>query len=243
MRAFSFLTSLLAIILIDLSLSGDNAAVIGLAIRELPPKLARRAAFIGASGAILARVVFTAAATLMMRVPYLNAIGGAILIWITWKLVVADDEGQGGSVSGRFWSAVWAIILADMSCGFDNVMGVAGTAHGSVPLVVIGLLISMPILIWGSTWVSRLMNSYPMVIFVGAAVLAHTSLVMIVDDQALGLARSLGLVGRLAPWLAALGVLVYGWLRTRRRVEVETASEGQREAAAGSASSDEDDRA
>ncbi len=98
---------------------------------------------------------------------------------------------------------MWAIILADMSCGFDNVMGVAGAAHGSVFLVVVGLIISMPILIWGSTWVLRLMNSYPIVIFVGAAVLAHTSLAMLIGDDALGLAGRLGLVGRLVPWAAA----------------------------------------
>lgn len=242
MKALSFATSLLTIILIDLSLSGDNAAVIGLAIRGLPPRLARRAAFLGASGAIAVRVIFTAIATLMMRVPYLKAIGGIILIRITWKLVVADDGGHGGTIADKFWSAVWAIILADVSCGFDNVMGVAGTAHGRVLLVVLGLVISMPILIWGSTWVSRLMNRYPIVIFIGAGVLAHTSLAMIVDDEAFGLAERLGLVGQVGPWAAAAGVLAYGWLRTRRRVEVE-GNVAQREAAAGSASPGQHDQA
>lgn len=240
MTSISFLTSLAAIVLIDLSLSGDNAAVIGLAIRELPPKLANRAAFIGASGAVAVRVFFTAIATLMMKVPYLNAAGGVILIWITWKLVAADDEREAKTISGKFWTAVGAIVLADISCGFDNVMGVAGAARGSVPLVIFGLVVSMPILIWGSTWVSRLMNTHPVVIFVGAAVLAHTSLAMIVSDEGLGLAGHLGLARRLGPWVAALGVLAYGWLRTRRRAEIETAS--QQEAAAGSASSGANER-
>ena len=212
----STIASLSKIVMIDLSLSGDNAAVIGLAVRKLPPRQARLAAALGAAGAIFVRILFTVLITLLIRLPYLNAIGGLILLWITWKLAAGGSEDKHTGLGADFWSAVWAIILADISTGFDNMMAVAGAAHGSPLLVILGLAISMPILIWGSTWVARLMNSYPFVIFVGAAVLAHTALGMIIEDEGLGLARHLGIAGILLPWVTALVVVAWGWLTCQK---------------------------
>lgn len=222
MAIASVVSSLGRIILIDLSLSGDNAAVIGLAVRDLPPKQGRLAAILGASGAIATRMLFAVLATLLLRLPYLNAIGGVILAWITWKLAAGTGTENHKSLGGSFWSAVWTIILADVSTGFDNVMAVAGAAHGSAILVVIGLAISMPILIWGSTWVARLMQSYPFVIFLGAAVLAHTSLAMIVEDEGLGLAPHLGIGAVVLPWAAAAAVAVWGWIWCQRTQTTRT---------------------
>lgn len=231
MAVTSAVTSLTKIVMIDLSLSGDNAAVIGLAVRKLPPRQARLAAALGAAGAIFVRILFTVLIAFLMRLPYLNALGGLVLLWITWKLVAGSGEEKHAGLGTDFWGAVWAIILADISTGFDNMMAVAGAAHGSALLVVLGLVISMPILIWGSTWVARLMNSYPFVIFLGAAVLAHTALGMIVEDEGLGLARHLGLAGVLAPWVAALLVAAWGWL-TCQKTDKRTRGAGSLETSA-----------
>lgn len=204
------------IVMIDLSLSGDNAAVIGLAVRKLPPRQARLAAVLGAAGAIFVRILFTVLIAFLMRLPYLNAVGGLILLWVTWKLVAGSGEEKHTGLGSDFWGAVWAIILADISTGFDNMMAVAGAAHGSPVLVVLGLAISMPVLIWGSTWVAKLMNTCPFVIFLGGAVLAHTALGMILEDDGLGLARHLGVAGVLVPWAAALLVAAWGWFTCRK---------------------------
>ena len=219
MTGLTLVGAIFSIIIIDLSLSGDNAAVIGLAIRGLPAKQARTAALAGALGAVAVRILFTALATLLTKVRFVNAIGGLILVWITYKLVVSQQEGDHGTSNGKFWGAIWAIILADLSTGFDNMMAVAGAAHGNVTLVVMGLIISMPLLIWGSTLIARLMNDYPVVIFVGAGVLAHTALAMILNDEGLRIAGHLGELGVIGPWAVGALVLLYGWLKTRKGEE------------------------
>ncbi len=217
MVGLSLAGAVLSIVLIDLSLSGDNAAVIGLAIRELPPTQARLAAIVGALGAIAVRIIFTGLATLLTKIRFVNAAGGLILVWVTYKLVVGGDGEEHGTGSGRFWGAIWAIILADLSTGFDNMMAVAGAAHGDVILVVFGLIVSMPLLIWGSSLIARLMNEHPVVVYVGAAVLARTSLAMIVSDEGLHVSARLGEAGVVGPWIFALLVLAYGWFRTSGR--------------------------
>ncbi|MCL4425931.1 MAG: TerC family protein [Firmicutes bacterium] len=214
---WSLLTSVLGITIIDLALSGDNAAIIGLAIKDLPDRQRKKAAFLGAGGAIILRVFFTAIATTLLRIPYINALGGLILIWITWKLVMAE-EGEGEfRTAGRFWEAVWAIILADLSMAFDNVMGVAGAAHGSVGLVLFGLALSIPIVVLGSNWLATLMNRYPIFIYLGAAVLAHTALAMLFHDGGLHLYRYTGeILANLIPWLLASLVLIWGWSEVKK---------------------------
>lgn len=190
---WSTLSAIFAITVIDLALSGDNAAVIGLAIRDLPERQRKKAAIIGAGGAIILRVIFTAICTKLMSINYLNAIGGLILVGITWKLVShKDSETENVKSNNKFWSAVGAIILADLSMAFDNVMGVAGAAHGSIPLVVFGLALSIPILIVGSNWLAEWMNRQPFIIYIGAAVLAHTSIAMIFHDKGLHLTTYVG---------------------------------------------------
>lgn len=136
-------TAILAITIIDLVLSGDNAAVIGLAIRNLPHDLQKKAAIYGAAGAIVLRVIFTIFATYLLTVPYLSAIGGLILVGITIRLMKHDDGDscdENVKSCDSFWPAIGTIVIADLSMAFDNVMGVAGAAHGSVGLVVFGLL-------------------------------------------------------------------------------------------------------
>jgi len=212
--------AILSISLIDLVLSGDNAAVIGLAIRDLPKDMQKKAAVLGGAGAVVLRVIFTIFAVYLLKVKFLSAIGGIILIWITYKLIKPGGEGDEAHVktSGKFWSAISTIIIADLSMAFDNVMGVAGAAHGSISLVIFGLILSIPILILGATWLASLMEKWPIIIYIGAMVLMHTAVNMIMHDHALNFIAYTGdLMGTLIPWICALPVLVYGWVVTRKK--------------------------
>lgn len=214
------LTAIISISIIDLVLSGDNAAVIGLAIRNLPRHMQKKAAVFGALGAIILRVTFTIFAVYLLTVKYLSAIGGVILIYITYKLLNTDgEEGAHVSASNKFWGAVSTIIIADLSMAFDNVMGVAGAAHGEAWLVLFGLLLSIPILILGSTWLATMMGKHPIIIYMGATVLAHTAVSMIFHDTALQLTDFTGeVLGRLIPWAFALPILLYGFIASRKTV-------------------------
>jgi len=215
--------AIISISIIDLVLSGDNAAVIGLAIRNLPNELQKKAAIYGAGGAIVLRVIFTVFATYLLTVPYLSALGGIILVWITYKLIKYDDSCDENIKScNKFWPAIGTIIIADISMAFDNVMGVAGAAHGSVALVIFGLLLSIPILVYGATWLATLMGNYPIIIYIGAAVLAHTSFAMIFHDKALHLTQYTGeFWGNMIPWLLGLLVLIYGVFDCKRTNKTE----------------------
>ena len=211
--------AILSISLIDLVLSGDNAAVIGLAIRNLPQAMQKKAAILGGAGAVVLRVIFTIFAVYLLKVKFLSAIGGVILIWITYQLIKPGGVGEEEHVkaAGKFWSAVGTIIIADLSMAFDNVMGVAGAAEGEVWLVVFGLLLSIPILILGATWLATMMERWPIIIYIGAMVLMHTATNMIIHDHALNLTAFTGdFLGILIPWIIALPVLVYGWLAIRK---------------------------
>jgi YjbE family integral membrane protein len=213
------LAAILSITLIDLVLSGDNAAVIGLAIRNLPRPMQKKAAIFGAAGAVILRVIFTIFAVYLLTVKYLSAIGGIILIFITYKLLNTKNEAEVNvRAANKFWSAVGTIIVADISMAFDNVMGVAGAAHGEAWLVVFGLLLSIPILVWGSTWLATMMGRYPLIIYIGATVLAHTAISMIFSDPALQLTRWTGeFFGKIIPWALALPILIYGFVTANMR--------------------------
>lgn len=211
------LNELLSITIIDLALSGDNAAVIGLTVRNLPPRQRKVAAFLGAAGAILVRVLFTALATVLITVPYLSALGGIILVWITWRLVVQKKEDNNMNVSNRFWTAVFSIIVADLSMAFDNVLGVAGAAHGDLKLMVFGLALSIPILIVGANWLATIMHKYPITVYIGAAVLANTAFKLVLHDPALSISQYIGAAAiDVLPKVFALLVLAWGWLYTCR---------------------------
>ncbi|MFI5443791.1 TerC family protein [Polaromonas sp. UC242_47] len=219
-------SALLAIILIDLVLAGDNAIVIALAARSLPKDLQRKAIIWGTVGAILVRSAMTIGVVWLLKVPGLMLVGGLGLLWIAYKLL-ADQGGEEhqGPMASTFWGAMKTIVVADMLMGIDNVLGVAGAAHGAFDLVIIGLLISVPIVVFGSTMVLKLVERFPMIIGIGAAVLAFTAAKMIVSEPLLdaiygGPATAMETTQRLAQWgtyaLAVAGVLGGGWLATRR---------------------------
>ncbi len=180
-------SALLAIILIDLVLAGDNAIVIALASRNLPPPLRKKAILWGTVGAIAIRSVMTLAVVWLLKVPGLMLVGGLGLIWIAYRLLAdSGDEGHGdGPVVATFWAAMKTIVVADALMGIDNVLAVAGASHGSFDLVVIGLLVSVPIVVFGSTMVLKLVDRFPVIIQAGAAVLAFTAAKMIVGEPLL----------------------------------------------------------
>ena len=230
MELFStaWFSALLAIILIDLVLAGDNAIVIALAARNLPPELQKKAIVWGTVGAIVVRSVMTVGVVWLLKIPGLMLVGGLGLVWIAYKLLADQGEGEhDGPVVSTFWGAMKTIVIADALMGVDNVLGVAGAAHGSFDLVVIGLLVSVPIVVFGSSVVLRLVERFPIIIHLGAAVLAFTAAKMIVSEPLLN-----GLYGGKDAWaqgqtlqvaaqwitygVAVAGVLGAGWLATRR---------------------------
>jgi YjbE family integral membrane protein len=211
-------SALLAIILIDLVLAGDNAIVIALAARNLPQQLQRKAIVWGTVGAILVRSVMTVAVVWLLKIPGLMLVGGLGLVWIAYRLL-ADQGGDEahGPVATTFWGAMKTIVVADALMGIDNVLGVAGAAHGSFDLVFIGLLVSVPIVVFGSTVVLKLVERFPLVIQAGAAVLAFTAAQMIVSEPLLDEVFD-RTVARWATYVAAVaGVLAAGWWNARRQ--------------------------
>ncbi len=210
-------SALLAIILIDLVLAGDNAIVIALASRNLPPALRSKAILWGTVGAIVIRSVMTLAVVWLLKVPGLMLVGGLGLIWIAYRLLSdAGGDGHGdGPVVATFWGAMKTIVVADALMGIDNVLAVAGASHGSFDLVVIGLLISVPIVVFGSTMVLKLVDRFPIIIQAGAAVLAFTAAKMIVGEPLLSGAfeHDLARWGTYAAVTA--GVLGAGWFAGR----------------------------
>ena len=216
-------SALLAIILIDLVLAGDNAIVIALVARHLPVKLKRKAIIWGTVGAIAVRSVMTLGVVWLLKIPGLMLVGGLGLVWVAYKLLA--DEGSGehdGPVATTFWGAMKTIVVADALMGIDNVLGVAGAAHGAMDLVVIGLLVSVPIVVFGSSVVLKLVERFPIIIQFGAAVLAFTAARMIVSEPLLdAVFDPPELVNTAARWgtyaAAVAGVLGAGWWVGRRR--------------------------
>ncbi|HMN22263.1 MAG TPA: TerC family protein [Ottowia sp.] len=180
-------SALAAIILIDLVLAGDNAIVIALAARGLPVHLQKRAIIWGTVGAIGVRTLMTLVVVWLLKIPGLMALGGLGLLWIAYQLLAdtgSDEDGHGPAAS-TFWGAMRTIVVADALMGIDNVLGVAGAAHGAMDLVIIGLLVSVPIVVFGSTLVLRLVERFPAIIQLGAAVLAWTAASMISGEPLL----------------------------------------------------------
>jgi YjbE family integral membrane protein len=229
-------SALLAIILIDLVLAGDNAIVIALAARNLPPHLQKKAIAWGTVGAIAVRSVMTVGVVWLLKIPGLMLVGGLGLLWIAYKLLADQGEKEhDGPVANTFWGAMKTIVIADALMGVDNVLGVAGAAHGDFGLVVIGLLVSIPIVVFGSTMVLKLVERFPIIINIGAAVLAFTAAKMIVSEPLLdavyggpGAPAASATMTTAAQWVtyavAVAGVLAAGWWTTRRAKTVATST-------------------
>jgi YjbE family integral membrane protein len=178
-----FLAALAAIVVIDLVLAGDNAIVIALAARSLPKALQRRAIIWGTVGAVVVRASLTVGVLWLLQIPGLLLAGGLLLVWIAYRLLAGDEGGKGDvKPASGFWSAMRTIVVADAVMGMDNVLAVAGAAHGSVLLVVLGLVISIPIVVWGSTMIIGWIERFPALLYIGGAVLAWTACKMILGE-------------------------------------------------------------
>jgi YjbE family integral membrane protein len=179
------------IIMIDLLLGGDNAVVIALACRNLPPPQRKLGILWGTAGAIALRVVLIFFALSMLKLPFLKIVGAVMLVWIGIKLLVAEDQEGHGDVAGsdKLWGAVKTVIVADFVMSLDNVIAIAGAAEGAapdqqLPLVIFGLLVSIPIIVWGSQLMIKLMDRYPVIVTLGGMLLGWIAGTMAVTDPA-----------------------------------------------------------
>lgn len=180
------------IVMIDILLGGDNAVVIALACRNLPPEFRRRGILWGTAGAIALRVVLIFFAMSLLALPYLKLVGAALLLWIGVKLLMPDDDDHDNiQASDKLLGAIKTIIVADFVMSVDNVIGIAGAAQGSgheghqMPLVIFGLLVSIPIIVWGSTLVLKLMDRFPLIITAGGMLLGWIAGTLAISDPAL----------------------------------------------------------
>ncbi|NGQ94235.1 TerC family protein [Brevibacillus sp. SYP-B805] len=178
----AFWSSLFAIIVIDLVLAGDNAIVIGLAARKLPKEQQTKAIVWGTLGAVVIRALATLAVVWLLKIPGLLLIGGCMLVWIAYRLLCDQKEKNEIKAGDNLWAAIRTVIIADAVMGLDNVIAVAGAAHGDPLLVIVGLLVSVPIMVWGSTLILKIMERFPVVIYFGAGVLAWTAADMIIKE-------------------------------------------------------------
>jgi YjbE family integral membrane protein len=182
-----FWVTLAQIMMINILLSGDNAVVIALASRSLPPKQQKQAILFGSFGAIVLRVILTFFAVFLLELPFLKVIGALLLIWIGIKMLIPEAEETELDAHSSLWAAVKTIIIADFVMSLDNVLGVAAAAKGNVPLLVIGLVISIPLIIYGSTLVLKLMNRFSFIVTAGGGLLGWVAGEMLVSDPAISL--------------------------------------------------------
>jgi YjbE family integral membrane protein len=209
-----FLLSLLVIIGIDLILGADNAVVIAMACRNLPVIQRNKAIVLGTVLAIIFRIIITLIAVFLLGIPLLQLIGGIFLLYIAFHLITGKDDDTNNIKShGSLWKAIKTIVIADLLMGFDNVIAVAGAAQGHMVLVAIGLLISIPIIIWGSKIILTLLTKYPMLIYVGGGLLAYTAGKMIIQEHRLqSIYMSHPLLAQSIPYLTTSFILFAGIL-------------------------------
>ncbi|NOU95436.1 YjbE family putative metal transport protein [Paenibacillus sp. LMG 31456] len=173
----------LQIMLINIVLSGDNAVVIALASKNLPVEQRKKAIWWGAFGAIFLRLILTVIAVYILTVPYIQAAGSVLLIWIAIKLLIDDDGHANVKEATTLGKAVWTIIVADFVMSLDNVLAIAAKAENDLTVIILGIGLSVPIIVWGSTLVMNLLTKYPILVFLGAGILGYTAGEMFVKDE------------------------------------------------------------
>lgn len=219
--SMQFFMALGSIILLDILLGGDNAVVIAMAANKLPGNLRRKAILIGTGGAVVIRLVMTLIAVWLLTIPFLQALGGLILLPIAVKLLVPAEQEKNVTDSDSLMGAIKTIIIADAAMGVDNVLAIAGASHGSFLLVACGFLISIPIIVGGSTIIGKLMDRFPVILYAGAGLLGWTAGSMIGHDKILGTLLQ-QMAGSWAPIslqiLLAAAVIAIGLWMSRKRV-------------------------
>lgn len=219
--SMQFFMALGSIILLDILLGGDNAVVIAMAANKLPANLRRKAILIGTGGAVVIRLVMTLIAVWLLTIPFLQALGGLILLPIAVKLLVPAEQEENVTASDSLMGAIKTIIIADAAMGVDNVLAIAGASHGSFLLVACGFLISIPIIVGGSTVIGKLMDRFPVILYAGAGLLGWTAGSMIGHDKILGTLLQ-QIAGSWAPIslqiILAAAVIAIGLWMSRKRV-------------------------
>ncbi|BCJ88068.1 TerC family protein [Effusibacillus dendaii] len=215
-----FLASLLKIIIINLVLSGDNAIVIALACRNLQEDQRKKAVWYGTLGAVILRILLTFVVVEILKIPFLMVIGGALLIWIAFKLLLSKEEEQEVKARDNLWGAVRTVIMADLIMSLDNVLAVAAAAEGSVLLLAIGIAISIPLIVWGSTLILKMMDRFPFILYIGAGILAYTAGQMILDDHWVYRAvKEIPGIHYILPAVTAVLVLLLAYALNKRQVD------------------------
>ena len=214
--------AVLAIVLIDLALSGDNALVIGMAARNLPPIQRRRAIIFGGLGAVILRIAAAAVVTLLLAIPYLQFGAAIVLLLIAYRLVHASESQSSKEIhpAGRLREAILTILAADAAMSLENILGVGAAAHGSIALLAFGLALSIPIVLFGSSLVVRLLEKYPRAIWLGALALIWTAAEMILDEPAIPLRDVIPWSAELVLTAVFLGIIV----ATRAAVQARRAA-------------------
>lgn len=211
----------LGILAIDLILSGDNAVVIALAVRQLKGDTRRRAIILGATGAVLLRLFFAAIVTFLLQIPLLQAVGGLLLLWVAWKLVHDSPGGEEENevqAGGNLWEAVRIIIIADVVMSLDNVVALVGVSGGNLALLVFGLALTIPLIIWGSTLLSALLDRWRWLVYVGAGILVYVAVEMLFEDPIVHgyIGESLQSLETVIALAATALFVAFAWLWSRR---------------------------
>ncbi|WP_064093981.1 TerC family protein [Rossellomorea aquimaris] len=175
--------ALLKIIAIDIILSGDNAIVIAMATRGLPKEHQNKAIFYGTAGAVILRILFAAVIVYLLKIPFVHLIGGVLLLWIAYKVLVEGEEEANIKSHSGLKQAITTIIIADAVMSLDNVIAVAGAAHGHIGMIALGVFISIPIMIFGSKAIVKMLDKYRWIAYLGSGILAYTAGEMIVSDK------------------------------------------------------------
>lgn len=218
--------ALFNIIVADILLSGDNAVVIGMAARNLPKEQQKKAILFGAGAAVLLRASLTIIATYLLGVPLLKAVGGVLLLWIAMKLLLEDEGENNTQISGgtNMKSAIKTIVIADVVMSLDNVLAVAGAAKGHMGLVLFGLALSIPIIMWGSRLVSLIMTKFPWLVYVGSGILGYIGGQLIAEDPIVfkNVLQSHEIYSTVIPIITAILVLGIGFILKRNHSRHKT---------------------
>lgn len=203
------------ILIINLVLSGDNALVIAMASKDLPLKQRKQAVWWGALGAVLLRCLLTWVAVVLLQIPFIQAAGGLMLAGIAFKLLSPHEDHTRVREAGTLWRAVWTILAADFIMSLDNVLAIAALADGDLAILVIGIAISIPIVVWGSNLIADWLQRLPVLTYAGAGILGYTAGDMLLHDPKLGalIDAALPSYSNLLPPLLAALVIMFGWAR------------------------------
>lgn len=205
----------LKIMLINIVLSGDNAVVIALASQKLSVGQRKKAVWWGSFGAVALRLVLTVVAVYLLEIPYIQAAGSLLLLYIAVKLLTEDEGGKTVKQASSLGGAVRTIILADFVMSLDNVLAIAAVAEGEIVLTFIGIALSIPLIIWGSTMIMRLLDRFPVLIYIGAAILGYTAGEMVLNDRVVGpiIEQISFRLYQLIPFIGAIAVIAAGLVK------------------------------